>query len=362
MSSEDLRQHAPVKSRPHPQKGVHPFPGQEFWTLDQWRTELTTVIREAEAAGATDFEGGVPMREIISRVPRSRNATVDAVLRLVETDEILRVSGTCPTTGRARYSYRLAEDASGTDDDDDDKYQSPWAGREISRRSWAAEHGIFPDFLPFAYVSPSPFEHLKKITAYLESRPDHCQSVSRETIRNQLDLPQNHVAANLYHIETAMLLHGWWRRDNISKTGFYFANPNYCHGHSDEWLITDTEERVAYVKKCLWYGLGTERAAVACGISARSIRRTYAPKIEFDRPEDGDVATWQEFSEEGRRRRDRTYHTLRMWGFSQREVAEAFGIGRATVNRARKRTQDFEPPTDPTFDIDANTRPGGRSR
>lgn len=231
------------------------------------------------------------------------------------------------------------------------RVRDPWTAGDTanSRVTWGEEHGLHPDFLPFAYLKLNPLDILIKVRAHLRSRPKTRQRVSTSELYSQADLETSYAAA--ISLEDICLLEGWWKGGESSSTGPYFCNPEYPHSHGDDHIHNhvywDSEiddyvcERFELAARAARLGLSSRHIAPAFGLNDPDAVASWCLSNGF---------VWEVKRREGNHRLARTWATLSKWGYTHRRIGELFDTPESTVsNRMNRVCSDWDAPADPSY-------------
>ena len=227
----------------------------------------------------------------------------------------------------------------------------PWNGGKYTngRLVWGEQYGVCSEFLPFAYLDNDPLEMLQDIGEFLNSRPPTKQRVSTSELYQRAS-PMG-MGRGAIHFKSLCLIFGWWRGGEAPASGPYYCNPEYCHSHEGNALDIRSaddpgacaERRFEYLEMVARFNLPLNTLTDA--FCVRDRRGVHKWAVDHD-------IEWGELREEGRRTMARTWKTITNWGYTQREVADAFQRPPTSVSSAiRQFADEFEPPADPSYQV-----------
>jgi len=216
--------------------------------------------------------------------------------------------------------------------------------REFDKQQWGENHGVNANVIAFDWGRLNQIDALAAIRNLIEEAPATMRSFTVTQIGEEIGINTIGVSQQLQPLAE---LHGAWRIDPIDGSSeMTFMNPEYTHIDelAPEYTVTEATDRLQVLERLAGCGVTEMKdAAPRFGIQVSSVNR-FARRHDF---------SWQTKRSAGLHRMIRTWAVLLDWGYTLRELGEAFGYEPTSVRTmiTRKLDADFEPPVDPTRSV-----------
>lgn len=211
----------------------------------------------------------------------------------------------------------------------------------------------FVSFVPFADRPYNQLRLLYQMGQFVqELAPTNRKFATQDIFNYREELTRVTESSGASIPDSFAAVHGAWQLPAESGSSDYnnrvrFSNPNYVHAHTYQ-PVTDAAAQRARLRDAA--DLGVVRMTTLIPLLGYADRENPAKTIH-------DRATALGVRYEARRlvamrRLARLWAILGAWGYSQRDIAAAFGVGQSSVQRWQRWVVDagFEPPAfDPTM-------------